>query len=95
MGGSVKVSCGGNSSKGGSEGRGGVLVVEDAIVSLLNVSVVTSVTSEVGVVVKVPSNEVHDSLTDGQRLSEDTPSDTFPARGSSERSFVGKEFSSV
>ena len=93
---SEKVGGGSEGSNGGSENGSGVfLEVKSSIVSLLDDSVVSSVSSEVSVTIKVSSNKSHDTSANGESVMEDSPSDTFPARRGSERTFVGVELIGV
>ena len=93
---SEKVGGGSEGSNGGSENGSGVfLEVKSSIVSLLDDSVVSSVSSEVSVTIKVSSDKSHDTSANGESVMEDSPSDTFPARRGSERTFVGVELIGV
>jgi len=92
---SEEVGGGSKSSNGGSEGSSSFLEIDNSVVSRLDDSVVSSVSSEVFVTIKVSSDELHDSSTDGEGVMENSPSHTFPARRGSERTFIGVELLGV
>jgi len=79
---------------GSSEGRGSH-VVQGAIVDGHDDSVVSLETSELRVSGIVLPDEVHNVLADGEGVSENSPSDTFPARRGGERAIVGVELGQV